>query len=171
MNTPFAVQRTVKGTSLRVIPAAMMSLSGFILFALHQHVPGYALLVASLAVAALVDRALLRDLLLIAVGISVISAVPITTDVGTEHMLVMGSAMILAVGIPYAVSRWVTKEHAVVFPVMTGNKWTRGEKWYLPVVVVLGYAVLPVYMIRTGVYAELAGGARARRHRAAVRRD
>ena len=153
MNTPLAVQRTVKGTSLRVIPAAMMSLSGFILFALHQHVPGYALLVASLAVAALVDRALLRDLLLIAVGISVISAVPITTDVSTEHMLVMGSAMILAVGIPYAVSRWVTKEHAVVFPVMTGNKWTRGEKWYLPVVVVLGYAVLPVYMIRTGVYA------------------
>lgn len=153
MNIPLAVQRTVKGTSLRVIPAGMLSLSGFTLFALDQSVPGYALLAASLVVAAFVDRALLRDLVLIAVGVAAVSAVPITTDISTSHMLVMGSAMILAVGIPYAVSRWITKEHAVVFPVMTGNKWTRGEKLYLPLVVVLGYGVLPVYMIRTGVYA------------------
>lgn len=152
MNIPVAEQRAAQRTSLRVVPAAMLSLSGYLLFALHQQLFGYALLVAALAVAALVDRALLRDLMLIAVGILVISAVPITTDVSTEHMLVMGSAMIAAVGVPYAVSRWVTKEHAIVFPVMTGNKWTRGEKLYLPVVVVLGYAVLPVYMIRTGVY-------------------
>jgi hypothetical protein len=153
VNIPLAVQRTVKGTSLRVIPAAMLSLSGFTLFALDQSVPGYALLAASLVVAAFVDLPLFRDLVLIAVGVAAVSAVPITTDISTSHMLIMGSAMILAVGIPYVVSRWITNEHAVVFPVMTGNKWTRGEKLYLPVVVVLGYAVLPVYMIRTGVYA------------------
>ena len=152
MNLPVAEQSTAKGTSIRVVPAAMLSLSGFLLFAVHQPVAGYALLAASLVLAAFVDRALFRDLLLIAAGILVISAVPITTDVSTSHMLVMGSAMVLAVGIPYAVSRWVTKERAIVFPVMTGNTWTRGEKLYLPVVLVLGYAVLPVYMVRTGVY-------------------
>jgi hypothetical protein len=149
---PLAVQRTVKGTSLRLVPAAMLSLSGFLLFGLDQSAPGYALLACSLILAALVDRILFRDLALIAVGIATISAVPITTDVSTSHMLVMGSAMILAVGIPYTVSRFVTKEHAVVFPVRTGQKWTRAEKWYLPAVVVIGYALLPVYMIRTGVY-------------------
>ncbi len=137
---------------MRVVPAAMLSLSGFLLFAVHQPVAGYALLAASLVLAALVDRALFRDLILIAAGILVISAVPITTDVSTSHMLVMGSAMILAVGIPYAVSRWVTKEHAIVFPGHDRQQVDAGEKLYLPVVVVLGYAVLPVYMIRTGVY-------------------
>lgn len=75
---------------------------------------------------------MLRDLALIAAGVVAISAVPVTTDVSTSHMLVMGSAMILAVGIPYAVSRFVTREHSVVFPVRTGKKWTRAEKWYLP---------------------------------------
>jgi hypothetical protein len=149
---PLAVQRTVKGTSLRIIPAAMLSLSGFLLFGLEQGAPGYALLAGSLLLAALLDRILFRDLGTIAAGIVAISAVPITTDVSTSHMLVMGSAMILAVGIPYAVSRFLTKEHAVVFPVRTGKKWTRAEKWYLPAVVVMGYALLPVYMIRTGVY-------------------
>jgi hypothetical protein len=135
-------ERTVKGTSLRVVPAAMVSVAGFVLFALDQSLPGYALLAAGLVVAALVDRLLFRDLALIAAGVAIISAVPITTDVSTSHM----------VGIPYAVSRFVTKEHAVVFPVRTGQKWTRAEKWYLPAVVVIGYALLPVYMIRTGVY-------------------
>ena len=98
----------------------MVSAAGFVLFVLHQPLPGYALLAAALVVAALVDRLLCRDLALIAAGVAIISAVPITTDVSTSHMLVMGSAMIAAVGIPYAVSRFVTKEHAVVFPVLTG---------------------------------------------------
>jgi hypothetical protein len=152
VNHPLTVQSTVKGAPVRFIPAAMLSLSGFVLFTLDQGIPGYVLLVCSLLLSALVDWALFRDLALIAAAIAVISAVPITTDVSTPHMLVMGSAMILAVGIPYAVSRFVTKEHAVVFPVFTGKKWTRAEKWYLPAVVVIGYALLPVYMIRTGVY-------------------
>jgi len=110
----------------------MVSLAGFVLFALDQSAPGYGLLAAALVAAALVDRLLFRDLALVAAGVAIISAVPITTDVSTSHMLVMGSAMIAAVGIPYAVSRFVTKEHAVVFPVRTGQKWTRAEKWYLP---------------------------------------
>ena len=152
MSARLTGERTGKETSLRVVPAAMVSLAGFVLFALDQSLPGYALLAAALAVAAFVDRLLFRDLALIAAGVAIISAVPITTDVSTSHMLVMGSAMIAAVGIPYAVSRFATKEHAVVFPVRTGQKWTRAEKWYLPAVVVIGYALLPVYMIRTGVY-------------------
>ena len=35
------------------------------------------------------------------------SLVPITTDISWEHMLVMGTAMIVAVTAPYAISRWV----------------------------------------------------------------
>jgi hypothetical protein len=86
------------------------------------------------------------------VGLTAMSLVPITTDISTEHMVVMGTAMVLAVGIPYSVSRFVIKDHAIRFPVRTGQPWTRAEKWYLPAVLVIGYALMPVYMIRTGVY-------------------
>jgi len=141
-----------KGISLRLIPSALVSLSGFVLFVLEQGTAGYGVLALALVLAALIDRSLLRDLALIAVGLVAISLVPITTDISTEHMLVMGTAMILAVAIPYSVSRFVFKDHAVRFPVMTGHPWTRTEKWYLAAVVVMGYALLPVYMVSTGVY-------------------
>lgn len=138
--------------SLKLLPAAIVSLSGFVLFVLEQRIPGYGLLAAALILAGFIDRPLARDLALIAAGLVAISLVPITTDISIEHMVVMGTAMIFAVGIPYTVSRFVFKDHAVRFPVLTGHPWTRAEKWYLAAVVVMGYALLPAYMVNTGVY-------------------
>jgi hypothetical protein len=86
-------------TSLNLITSALVSMSGFVLFVLEQNMAGYGLLAASLLLAGFIDRALLRDLGLIAAGLVAISLVPITTDISTEHMFVMGSAMTLAVGI------------------------------------------------------------------------
>jgi hypothetical protein len=143
---------TRTGISLSLLPSALVSASGFILFVLEQRIAGYGLLALALVLAGFIDRALLRDLALITAGLVAISLVPITTDISTEHMAVMGTAMILAVGIPYLVSRFVYKDHAVRFPVMTGHPWTRTEKWYLAAVVVMGYALLPAYMVNTGVY-------------------
>jgi hypothetical protein len=137
---------------LSVIPAALVSASGFLLFAREDRFWGFLLLAAALALSAVISRKLLVDLALIAVGLTAMSLVPITTDISTGHMAVMGTAMIIAVGIPYAVSRFVTRDHAIRFPVRTGQPWTRAEKWYLPAVLVIGYALMPVYMIGTGVY-------------------
>ncbi len=140
------------GTSLRLIPATLVSASGFTLFALENRLVGFILLGAALLLAGFISRRLLLDLALIGVGLTAMSAVPITTDISTGHMLVMGTAMIVAVGIPYLVSRFATKDHAIGFPLRTDEPWTRAEKWYLLAVPALGYAVLPVYMISTGVY-------------------
>lgn len=140
------------GTSLRLIPATLLSASGFTLFALENRPVGFALLAAALVLAGFISRRLLLDLALIGVGLTAMSAVPITTDISTGHMLVMGTAMIIAVGIPYMVSRFATKDHAISFPIRSGQPWTTAEKWYLLAVPALGYAVLPVYMINTGVF-------------------
>lgn len=139
-------------TPLAVVPAALVSASGFLLFAREDRLSGFLLLAAALVLSGIINRRLLIDLALIGVGLTAMSLVPITTDISTEHMAVMGTAMILAVGIPYAVSRFITKDHAIRFPIRTGQPWTRAEKWYLPAVLVIGYALMPVYMIRTGVY-------------------
>ncbi|MFC9770559.1 MULTISPECIES: type II CAAX prenyl endopeptidase Rce1 family protein [unclassified Pseudarthrobacter] len=130
----------------------MLSAAGFLLFAREDRITGFILLAAALALAGFLSRKLLTDLSLIAVGLTAMSLVPITTDISTEHMAVMGTAMVVAVGIPYAVSRFITRDHAIRFPIRTGKPWTRAEKWYLPAVLVIGYALTPVYMIRTGVY-------------------
>ena len=135
-----------------LLPGTLLAASGLLLFGLHWRPGGYLVLAAALLTAAVVDRRLARDLLLIAFGLVTISLVPINTDISWHHMAVMGLALATAVSVPYLVSRWVYRDHAIRFPVMTGHRWTTPERWYLVVVVVLGWAVLPVYMINSGVY-------------------
>ena len=95
---------------------------------------------------------LAKDLVLIAFGLVTISLVPINTEISSDHMLLMGTALAVAVVVPYLVSRFGYRDHAVRFPIRGGHRWTTLEKWYLVAVLVLGWTILPVYMIRSGVY-------------------
>jgi hypothetical protein len=130
---------------LTLVPAAMLSLSAFFLFGLDAPVAGYTTVAASLGVAAVLDRALLRDLALI-------STVPLNADLSLGHMALMGLVLALAVLVPYGVHRYVYRERVIRFPIGTGKRWGRREFGYLALIVVLGYSILPFYLITTGVY-------------------
>jgi len=130
----------------------MLAASGVLLFAIDAPVAGYGAVVASLVLAAIIDRPLLKDLALIAAGMVIISTVPLNADLTIGHMAAMGLVLTLAVVVPYCISRFVYREHAIRFPVNTGKKWGRREFGYLVLIVVLGYAILPVYLISSGVY-------------------
>src|SRR5690554_5338935 len=122
------------------------------MFVLLDNQLGYLVLAASLVSAAIIDRALLKDIGLIATGLFIISLVPLNADLSTEHMLLMGGALALAVLVPWLVSRFVFREKVIRFPIATGRKWSLTAKLYLVGVVALGYFILPVYLISTGVY-------------------
>jgi len=135
----------------------LLAASGLVTFGLEQRLAGYALLAACLLTAAVLARRMLRDLVLIAAGLLVMSIQPVTTDISWSHMLTMGSAMVAAIAVPYLVSRFVYRDGedgrgAITFPVATGRRWSRFEWGWLVAVVVLGYLLLPFYMISTGVY-------------------
>lgn len=147
-----AATDTRQATSWKLVPAVLIALSGFLLFGLDERLAGYLTLAVTLIVAVVIDRRLARDLLLIAIGLLALSLVPINTDIEWGHMLLMGAALAAAVLIPYLVSRFVYKDHAIRFPVATGKRWTRIEFGYLIAVLILGWFLLPVYMIPTGVY-------------------
>ncbi|HEV7950506.1 MAG TPA: CPBP family intramembrane glutamate endopeptidase, partial [Glaciihabitans sp.] len=61
----------------KLLPAALLSLSAVLLFGADAAVPGYLTVAVSLALAALIDRPLLKDLALIAAGMVIISTVPL----------------------------------------------------------------------------------------------
>lgn len=137
----------------KTLPAALLSLSAVLLFVLQVPVAGYGTVVLALALAAWIDRALFRDLALIATGLVIVSSVRLDADLSLGHMATMGTALALAVVVPYVASRFVYREERVIrFPVNTGVKWTRREYAYLVFVVILGYAILPVYLIGSGMY-------------------
>jgi membrane protease YdiL (CAAX protease family) len=137
--------------SWKLLPAMLLSASAVPLFVFENDL-GYLVLAAALATAAFIDRDLLRHLALIAAGMVIISLVPLNADLSLGHMALMGSALALAVLVPWFVDRFVFREKIIRFPIATGRKWSLTAKLYLIGVVALGYFILPVYLISTGVY-------------------
>ncbi len=139
-------------TAARLAAAALVSVSAVPLFVAQERLVGYLVLLAGLVVAAVVDRALLRHLLLIAAGLVVISTMSLEADLSDGGMARFAVTLTAAVALPYAVSRWVYREDVIRFPVGTGNRWSRFEYGYLALVVVGGYLILPVYFLGSGAY-------------------
>ncbi len=139
-----------------VLPAASVSAAAVLLFWVQAGWPGHVLLAAGVAGGLWTDRRGLSrrlgtDLLLIALALGLISLVSLRADISPTGMarftVVLGGAVL----IPYVVSRWVYREHAVRFPWVAG-RWT-GRMWaYLGVVVVAAYLILPFYFLTSGVY-------------------
>ncbi len=136
----------------RLLAAALVSVSAVPLFGLQERLLGYAVLLAGLVVAAVVDRGLFRHLLLIAAGLVVVSTMSLEADLSDAAMVRFAVTLTAAVALPYAISRWVYREDVIKFPVRTGNRWSRFEYGYLALVVVGGYLILPVYFLGSGAY-------------------
>ncbi|MHA6780501.1 CPBP family intramembrane glutamic endopeptidase [Pseudonocardia saturnea] len=136
----------------RLLAAALVSASAIPLFGLQERLIGYAVLLAGLVVAAGLDRALFRHLLLVAAGLVVISTMSLEADLSDGGMVRFAVTLTAAVVVPYVVSRWVYREDVIRFPVGTGNRWSRFEYGYLALVVVGGYLILPVYFLGSGAY-------------------
>lgn len=147
-----AATRMPPRASWGLVPAGLVSASAVLLFGLQLQLPGYAVLAAALLLAFVINRALFRDLLLIGLGLVIISTISLKADISYPNMALMGLVLSLAVLVPYLIARYVYRTHAIRFPIRTGQRWTTLERWYLVIVVLLGYLILPTYFIRSGAY-------------------
>ncbi|WP_246857963.1 CPBP family intramembrane glutamic endopeptidase [Oerskovia sp. KBS0722] len=137
---------------MRLLAAALVCGSAVLLFAVHVRPLGYVPLVAGVLLGLLVDRRLGRDLLLIALGMGIISTIPLAADLSDAGIVRFAVVLSLAVLVPWAVSRYVYRDDAIRFPVRTGRRWNRTQIVYLLVVLVAGYLILPAYFIGSGSY-------------------
>ena len=138
--------------TIGLLPAAGVSLSAFLLFALQLAGWGHGLLALSLFGAWLVSRELAKDLSLIGIGVAIVSSTSVVADVGWGRFLTIGTVLLLAVTVPLLVDRLVHRRRAIRFPLLTGRSWTRLEKGYIVIVPVLGWLILPFYFLSSGVY-------------------
>ncbi|PPF43513.1 hypothetical protein C5B85_12480 [Pseudoclavibacter sp. AY1F1] len=148
-DTPRRASQGVK--LLHLLAALLVVCSATVLFAFENNL-GYLPLAAGIALGFAADRGLGRDLLLIGIGMGIISLHSMKADISWGNIFVMGAVLSLAVAVPYAISRWVYKDHAVRFPLRRGTPWSRLEKLWLGLVLVLGWIILPFYFITSGVY-------------------
>jgi hypothetical protein len=147
----------VKPWSWALVPGLLLSGSALFLFAwrgtsVALTVLGYSMLVAALVVAWLMDRALFRDLLLVAVGMVIVSTVSVRADIGWGNFFLLGFVLAAAVAVPYLISRFVFRDRVIRFRWRGGWPWTRVQWGYLALVLFLGWLILPFYFITSGVY-------------------
>lgn len=142
------------------VPALLVCLAAPAFFVLMVPWLGWALLAAGLACALLIERgrvtasapSLTRDLSLIAIGLLIVSAIPLKAELDNGAMLRFTLALGGAVVVPYVISRWVYRDRATGFPWRGGHRWKRWQWLWLVGVLVLGWLILPFYFITSGVY-------------------
>jgi hypothetical protein len=146
--------------SVEIVPALLVCLAAPAFFVLLTPWLGWLLLAAGLGVAVLLERgsvtasgpSLTRDLSLIAVGLLIVSSVPLKAELDNAAMIRFTLALGGAVVVPYVISRWVYRDHAIRFPWRGGGRWRTWQWLWLGAVLVLGWLVLPFYFITSGVY-------------------
>jgi hypothetical protein len=146
--------------SVAVIPALLVCLAAPAFFVLLLPWLGWMLLAAGLGVALILERravtasgpSLTRDLSLIAVGLLIVSVIPLKAELDNLAMLRFTLALGGAVVVPYVISRWVYRDRAIAFPWRGGTRWSGWQWGWLAAVLVLGWLILPFYFITSGVY-------------------
>lgn len=98
------------------------------------------------------EPSLTRDLSLIALGMLIVSVIPLAAELDNLAMLRFTLALGGAVAVPYLVSRFVFRDRAISFPWPSGRRWGRLQWGWLVAVLLLGWLILPFYFITSGVY-------------------
>ncbi len=155
-----------------LVPALLVCLAAPAFFVLRTAWVGWVLLAAGLLLAWAMTRrdaaasvtaqpaaesatrspSLLRDLSLIALGMLIVSVIPLEAELDNIAFLRFGLALGGAVVVPYVISRFVFRDYAIRFPWRGGGRWTTFQWVWLIGVLVLGWLILPFYFITSGVY-------------------
>ncbi|HWI31274.1 MAG TPA: CPBP family intramembrane glutamic endopeptidase [Microbacterium sp.] len=147
-----------------LIPAFLVCAAAVAFFGVQVAWAGYVLLAAGMLIAVLLGSGplahrfaspgpnLVRDLGLIAVGMLIVSSIPLKAELDNGAMLRFTLALGGAVAVPYVLSRFAFRDYATRFPWRGGGRWTRFQWTWLIAVLVLGWLILPFYFITSGVY-------------------
>jgi len=174
---PAAVLGTRPRVSVGLVPALLVCLAAPAFFVVRIPWLGWVLLAAGMLAAWLVRSrtdaeaeaarasvevapgapdtrtpSLVRDLSLITLGLLIVSVIDLKAELDNVAFLRFGLALGGAVAVPYVVSRFVYRDHAIRFPWRGGGRWTKFQWTWLFAVLALGWLILPFYFITSGVY-------------------
>jgi membrane protease YdiL (CAAX protease family) len=174
---PAAVLGTRPLMSVGLIPAFLVCLAAPAFFVVRIPWIGWALLAAGLLAAWLMRSrtdaedetaraslasqpetirsrtpSLVRDLSLIALGLLIVSSIPLAAELDNVAFVRFAVGLGAAVVVPYVVSRFVFRDRAIRFPWRGGGRWTAFQWTWLFAVLAIGWLVLPFYFITSGVY-------------------
>ena len=156
-STDVEQQAPPSALSWGLIPAVLVSGSALFLYPWRIVWAGYVILAVALLIAWMLDRrqltrGLLKDLVLVAAGMIIVSVISVKANIEWLNFFTVGIVLALAVATPYLLSRFVFKDRAIRFPWRAGKKWSTLQWSYFALILFLGWLILPFYFISSGVY-------------------
>lgn len=165
-----SITAPLSARSVGLIPALFVCAAAPAFFVVRIAWLGWVLLALGMLAAWLVERravapesaaasesdprppSLVRDLSLVAIGLLIVSVIPLKAELDNLAMLRFSLALGGAVVVPYMISRYVYRDRATRFPWRGGGRWWTFQWAWLAAVLVLGWLILPFYFITSGVY-------------------
>ena len=128
-----------------------MCFTGVLLIAL-QLTLGWMMFGIGIALLVLCSSHFRRDIALIYISLGLLGITRIDTTVTYSHMAEMGLTLLLAVAIPYCISRFIYKDYLVRFRWHHGRNWYKKEIFYIIFTLAVSYLILPFYLSNSGAY-------------------
>ena len=141
-----------KINAFEILSLVLLVSTGVVLVGLQLKTIGWPILLVGLFSLTLCRKKFAKDLLLIFISLAFLGLTRITTDISFAHIVEMGTVLILAVGIPYYVSRYIYKDYLVRFSFHHGRKWYKKEIYYIFGTALITYFLLPFYFNSTGAH-------------------
>lgn len=93
-----------------------------------------------------------KHIFLVYISLGILGLTSINTEVSITHMSIMGFMIIMALMVPYYISRYVYKDHIVTYPFHHGRRWNNWEIFYIFFAGAVTYIVFPFMLRETGSY-------------------
>jgi membrane protease YdiL (CAAX protease family) len=98
------------------------------------------------------SRKFARYFSFICFSVFLLGIIAITTDISYRNFLVMGTALGLAVAIPFLVSHFIYKDKVIAYTFHYKKKWKRSMYGYILLTVLISYFLIPFYLKNTEAY-------------------
>ncbi len=152
MNETAVASAQIKTDAKTVTAIIWICLTGIFLIAWQLKAYGWIIFSLGLISLLFIKRDTAKNLLLIYLSLGVLGLMNISTDLETFNFFQMGAGIIIALAVPFAITRYVYKEKTVRFPWHHGRRWYRSEFLYLILTLIIAYFLLPFCMRSSGAY-------------------
>lgn len=136
----------------KYVSIAFLLVAALLLIPLENKVFGYGVLVAGLVSLLFCERRFARHIGVLFLSLAVLGATHIDTAIDPYSFTTMGLSLLVAVGLPYVVFRWVYKEPKIINYHFSKHTFTRVQIGYIALALAVSYLLLPFWMQTTGGY-------------------
>lgn len=126
--------------------------TAIVLVGLQQKPIGWFLLAFGILLLAFCSRQFSKHLLLVYLSLGFLGLTPINTDIDPLHVVLMGGTLLMALLLPYLVSRYIYKDRIIQYKFRLGRKWHGRELAYILLTAAIAYFLLPFYLADTRAY-------------------